>query len=58
MPQLKVIGKGGSSAGNWAEIEVTEALPLLKMLKKMAPVKEAVEHGNNIIVALKTRPLA
>ena len=55
VPQLKIVGKGGSSAGNWAEIEVVEPIPLLKILKRMPPVKEVVEHGSNIIVALRAR---
>jgi len=56
VPNSRLIGRGGSiDEKSWAEIELSEPLPMLTILKRMSPVKEVVAYGNNIIIALKDR---
>ena len=56
IPNLRLIGKGGSNYGtSWAEIELSEPMPILMILKRLSPVKEVVAHGNIIIVSLEVR---
>jgi len=56
LPNLRLIGRGGSSDGTtWVKIELGEPLPILKILKQMLPVKEAVAYGNNIVISLNAR---
>jgi hypothetical protein len=53
VPNSRLIGLGGSTDDtSWAEIELSEPLPLVSILKRMSPVKEVVAYGNNIIIAL------
>jgi len=54
VPNLQLFGSGGSSDGKtWVRVKTSEPLPLLKILKEMPPVKDAVEQGKDIIVVLK-----
>lgn len=54
VPNSRLIGRGGSiGEENWTEIELSEPLPMLSILKRMSPVKEVLAYGNNIVIALK-----
>jgi hypothetical protein len=56
VPNLRLIGRGGSDDGrSWAEIECSEPLPIVTILKQMSPVKEVATHRNHIIIALKAK---
>lgn len=53
VPNLRLIGMGGSEDGpNWAEVECSEPLPLVTILKQLSPVKKVTAQGNHIIIAL------
>jgi hypothetical protein len=56
VPNLRLIGRGGSDDGrSWAEIECSEPIPIVTILKQMSPVKEVATHRNHIIIALKAK---
>jgi F0F1-type ATP synthase membrane subunit b/b' len=56
VPNSRLVGKGGSTGEiSWTEIEISEPLPLISILKRMPPVEEVVAYGNNIIIALKDK---
>ena len=59
VPHLRLVGKGTFADGKtWAEVEITEPMPLLELLKGMPPVKEVVGSTKNIIVALRAAEAA
>jgi len=56
VPNLQLIGRGGSDDGrSWAEVNCSEPLPVVTLLKQMSLVKEVAAYGNHIIIALKAR---
>lgn len=56
MPKVRLLGKGGSEdGGSWVDVELTEPMPIVTVLKKMTPVQEVVEYANNLIISLKTK---
>ena len=56
VPNLQVIGRGGSDDGrSWAEVECSEPIPIVMILKQMSPVKEVAAHSNHVIIALNEK---
>ncbi len=51
---LRILAKGGAEDGSaWLELEISQPLPLLSILRKIPCVKEVVGAKSYIIVALK-----
>ena len=48
---------GGSEAKNIAVVDVSQPIPLLKLLKEISSIERVVEQEENIGLVLKTEPL-
>ena len=56
IPDLLLVGKGASSDGGaWAEVELRYPQPIVKILKGIPCVKEAVLYRNRITIVLESK---